>query len=441
MSQFENDQERADFLAWVKDGKPMQAPPPQPLVMGMEEIRKSVMRAIFDPGKTEGYKGERDLTTWQTDAVMRALADEVATAQGFETLWKNHRDELLKENTRLTRLFDQQWKRTREAGELWRQAHPGNDLVSPDLGELVTWLMSCAAPAQNVPCPCTLIEQDEDCPVGYPSLLCGICKGTGNTTSDQVTALACEMIKIASDIGGPEDPFAAWESIDLIKSQNDRMRKALAPFANASVWRHDKSDAMKEPRPKFPSDVDLMEFEGNSLTLCDLLDARAAIDPEDDNPECTDCGGAGITYQTERACSCSAGDEYRMTPVPDERGLHERYQLSLDKVVAQALSPSALPKTPRAPAQVVMGSDRTTIELKMTAFADTAPQRDEFNGEQTILTYTDRVGTWDLAFFESGEEFPERWLGDTHWIDITRMWPGVIAQIASFAASPEGDQP
>lgn len=90
------------------------------------------------------------------------------------------------------------------------------------------------APEPNVACPCTLIEQDEDCPVGYPSMLCGVCKGTGNTTQEQVTALACEMIKIASDMGGPEDPFAAWESIDLIKTQHDRMRKALEPFAEVA---------------------------------------------------------------------------------------------------------------------------------------------------------------------------------------------------------------
>jgi len=38
------------------------------------ELRKRIMRAIFDPGATEGFKGDRDLTTWQTDAVMRALA-------------------------------------------------------------------------------------------------------------------------------------------------------------------------------------------------------------------------------------------------------------------------------------------------------------------------------------------------------------------------------
>ncbi|THV13760.1 hypothetical protein [Rhizobium rhizophilum] len=93
---------------------------------------------------------------------------------------------------------------------------------------------SAPAPEKHVACPCTLIEQDEDCPVGYPSMLCGVCKGTGNTTSEQVTALACEMIKIAGDTGGPEDPFAAWESIDLLKSQHEKMRKALQPFAKFS---------------------------------------------------------------------------------------------------------------------------------------------------------------------------------------------------------------
>lgn len=91
------------------------------------------------------------------------------------------------------------------------------------------------SPATNMPCPCTLIEQDEDCPVGYPSMICGICKGTGNTTPEQVTALACEMIKIASDNGEPEDPFAAWESIDLIKSQHGQLRAALTQIAGLPI--------------------------------------------------------------------------------------------------------------------------------------------------------------------------------------------------------------
>lgn len=37
-------------------------------------------------------------------------------------------------------LFDLQWKRTREADTLWQEAHPGN-LVWPDLGELIGWLL------------------------------------------------------------------------------------------------------------------------------------------------------------------------------------------------------------------------------------------------------------------------------------------------------------
>lgn len=32
--------------------------------------------------------------------------------------------------------------------------------------------------------------------------------------------------------------------------------------------------------------------------------ARAALAPAKTDPECTDCGGTGMTYQTERRCSC-----------------------------------------------------------------------------------------------------------------------------------------
>ncbi|KAA3510131.1 hypothetical protein [Agrobacterium rosae] len=48
--------------------------PPQTKIEPSDDLRKRVMRAIFDPGATESFKGDRDLTTWQTDAVMRALA-------------------------------------------------------------------------------------------------------------------------------------------------------------------------------------------------------------------------------------------------------------------------------------------------------------------------------------------------------------------------------
>lgn len=61
-------------------------------------------------------------------------------------------------------------------------------------------------------CPCTTFEQDEDCPIGYPSMLCSACDGTGQAPVEKVVALAAEMLRIASDIGEPEDPFSAWES-------------------------------------------------------------------------------------------------------------------------------------------------------------------------------------------------------------------------------------
>lgn len=41
---------------------------------GVRDLRKAVGQAISDPGATEGYKGERTLTDWQADAVLRILA-------------------------------------------------------------------------------------------------------------------------------------------------------------------------------------------------------------------------------------------------------------------------------------------------------------------------------------------------------------------------------
>ena len=78
-------------------------------------------------------------------------------------------------------------------------------------------------------------------------------------------------------------------------------------------------------------------------------------------------------------------------------------------------------------------------ELAMTAFADAQPVRDECRGEQTILTYNENVGVYDLSFFESGWEFPERWLAASHWMDVTGMWPGVRAQVTEFNLQSQAD--
>lgn len=44
-------------------------------------------------------------------------------------------------NAELEHLFEMQWRRMGAATAAWRQAHPGNDLVLPDLGALLAWLL------------------------------------------------------------------------------------------------------------------------------------------------------------------------------------------------------------------------------------------------------------------------------------------------------------
>jgi len=86
--------------------------------------------------------------------------------------------------------------------------------------------------SENIACPCTTFDQGEECPVGYPSLLCSVCHGKGTAPTEAVVALAAEMMKIGEQVGELEDPFAAWESIDLIKSQNEKLRRALGKVAD-----------------------------------------------------------------------------------------------------------------------------------------------------------------------------------------------------------------
>lgn len=82
---------------------------------------------------------------------------------------------------------------------------------------------------------------------------------------------------------------------------------------------------------------------------------------------------------------------------------------------------------------------RQVTEFKMTPIAEGMPKRDEMRGEQTILTYNDRVGAWDISFMEAGwDDYDAGFaLGVTHWLDISEMWPGVTAQVSSFYASPQ----
>lgn len=51
---------------------------------------------------------------------------------------------------------------------------------------------------------------------------------------------------------------------------------------------------------------------------------------DDDDGFCTDCYDTGIAGQTERACSCSAGDQYRAAPVTPHPSLEICVQWSDD---------------------------------------------------------------------------------------------------------------
>lgn len=51
----------------------------------MKTLRDRIAFAISDPGNAgEGYKGDRTLTEWQTDAVMRVIADWKAGSKPSE---------------------------------------------------------------------------------------------------------------------------------------------------------------------------------------------------------------------------------------------------------------------------------------------------------------------------------------------------------------------
>lgn len=46
----------------------------------LRDVRDEIHKAIHDPGKTEGKRGDRTLTAWQTDAVMRAVLAALTAA-------------------------------------------------------------------------------------------------------------------------------------------------------------------------------------------------------------------------------------------------------------------------------------------------------------------------------------------------------------------------
>jgi len=78
-----------------------------------------------------------------TQEVRDRIKTNVATGEAGEwdaaVLWQ-HMEAVEQENADLNSLFELQWTRMAEATKLWREATGRHD-VSPDLGDLLKWLM------------------------------------------------------------------------------------------------------------------------------------------------------------------------------------------------------------------------------------------------------------------------------------------------------------
>jgi hypothetical protein len=67
------------------------------------------------------------------------------------------------------------------------------------------------------PCGCTLIEQDESCPVGYPSLLCDTCDGKGHITERQLADLVADYTLVFGD--GKPSPRGLIQTCNMSEAQ------------------------------------------------------------------------------------------------------------------------------------------------------------------------------------------------------------------------------
>lgn len=113
---------------------------------------------------------------------------------------------------------------------------------------------------------------------------------------------------------------ALFDTLDAAKAaaQADydaRILAAISPAEAGGVEAHDEllgvwSDELMADLA-LNSLMELVDYEydtkvGARRMIIDALKAanQAKVPQPDDDPACTDCGGTGITYQTERRCAC-----------------------------------------------------------------------------------------------------------------------------------------
>lgn len=106
------------------------------------------------------------------------------------------------------------------------------DFALKDLG------YPAASPAQShkhdFDCSCTLSQQDESCPVGYPSLLCDICDGKGVVPSPRAQALE-EVRAIA------EKQKAYWfekqKGLKCLEEAYSEDGESYTPLGDHEAWK------------------------------------------------------------------------------------------------------------------------------------------------------------------------------------------------------------
>lgn len=122
-----------------------------------------------------------------------------------------------------------------------------------------------------------------------------------------------------------------------------------------------------------------------AASILAALDLTPAPDAADD-PECTDCGGSGVTYQTERHCSCQ--------PAPDA--------VSVDAATAERQARSYADK-PAPDAEVrpqgKLGYSMTDVDLLAHCGADGAKWAAEFRNTALRLGYSDMDEGWLIGWF------------------------------------------
>ncbi|MBO1040459.1 hypothetical protein [Brucella pituitosa] len=158
-----------------------------------------------------------------------ALAAALPFLQGVNDAWANT-DNAPKDGTRLILL----WKPFGGISEhielgrwssdkgVWVNTY-GHAFSSPPDAWTPLAPYKAPSPRDYRDCVCTKIHQDEDCLIGYPSLLCEICDGKGVVPSPRAQALEEDVLDSAKfllcafdpekDLDNPEK-FLAWHNLD-----------------------------------------------------------------------------------------------------------------------------------------------------------------------------------------------------------------------------------